>query len=482
MMINSIEKDFTGRLTMWGINCSFAFSIGFLLAIRPVESETETFVNKCRTFKGNFDSLDWVYGKSFADLDYAFHPSAEQGPACFFRGTLMLVIDIVLQATNAKNPDGEYLFDYIDLQGFTAIDFTGKAVDAVFLPKAVLVKTPGRNRKIEWMHYDDYSKAFDTEVEGTPCKLVFSTFVDRDDFDLETNSLGAIHSIIRLIFPERQDLSMIEHCWEAVCAFLAFCVGQLNVTTLSVGLWDQKNPDKLDLFGNIDCIINSDKVDDIQSIYPTTYRFPVSILGEKVGQLFQLLNDKTRKPVLGFLRKTNSDIAVDRNKIRELCTACETEFDYRKEELSDSEINALVNALRTTVKQYKIDHPDAIAKDEYGYISSSISAISKPARKKILCIHKKYKDFVDSHFAGFTMFTPNDHPNVSDKQTEEDIGWLTKTRNSITHSAGVIDTEIPNYIFARLKVSVLCSILERASYSLEEIREIIDQYFSGIIF
>ncbi len=323
-MEKSINPDFSGNLIIWDIPCTFSFSKGYSLLIKPFESEKDTFIQKCKEFNGNFNGLDWIHGKSFFEYDYAFHPADEQGLGSYYRGTLTLVIDIVLQAFNPKGHEGNYLYDYIDLQGFRAIDFSGRTVDAVFPPKAVVEKTYGKDRKIEWKHYNDYAKEFDTEIEGEPCKLFFTTAIDRDYIDKDTNSLGTIYSIVRLEFDDRQDISMIEPCWQAVCTFLAFCTGQFNVTNLSIGLWDaKKGPGKLDLFGNIDCIINCDEVEDIRSIYPSYYRLPISILGEKVGTLFHLLSDKEAKPVLGFLRKTNTDITIDRNKIRDLCTAFE---------------------------------------------------------------------------------------------------------------------------------------------------------------
>lgn len=482
-MEKSINPDFSGNLIIWDIPCTFSFSKGYSLLIKPFESETDTFIQKCKELNGNFNGLDWIHGKSVFEYDYAFHPADEQGHGSYYRGTLTLIIDIVLQAFNPKGHEGNYLYDYIDLQGFRAIDFSGRAVDAVFPPKAVVEKTYGKDRKIEWKHYNDYAKEFDTEIKGKPCKLFFTTAIDRDYIDKDTNSLGTIYSIVRLEFDDRQDISMIEPCWQAVCTFLAFCTGQFNVTNLSIGLWDaKKGPGKLDLFGNIDCIINCDEVEDIRSIYPSYYRLPISILGEKVGTLFHLLSDKEAKPVLGFLRKTNTDITIDRNKIRDLCTAFEREFDLRSEELSDSNVVALVSNLQDTVKQFRQDHPTAIDDDEYNYISSSISVISRPARKKIICIHNRYKHTVDKHILDYRLFSPDTPPNTSDEQTEKDIGWLVKTRNSITHSAGIVDNEIPNLIFSRLKVSLLCSVLERASYSREEIKEIMNSYFKGTVY
>ena len=58
---------------------------------------------------------------------------------------------IILQTSNSKGFDGQYLYDYKDLKGFTAIDFTGNAVDAVFSPKVAIKKDDIVDNRIEWL-------------------------------------------------------------------------------------------------------------------------------------------------------------------------------------------------------------------------------------------------------------------------------------------------------------------------------------------
>lgn len=480
MIVNQIEKGFSGFLSIWSIKCTFVFSEGCFLEIRPIASEAESFRNKCYERKGNFDSIGWIHGQSTREYDIAFFSSEKQGPLCYYKGTLTLVISIVLRACNIKGFDGNYLYPFKDLQGFNAIDFLGNPVDAIFPPKAAIKKSTIKDRRIEWLPYVEYAKEFETIIRGVACKLIFTILVDREDLDLECASLGTIRSIIRLEFSERQNLSMIEPCWQAVCTFLSFCVGQNNVTNLNIGLWDEeRTPGMADYFGNIACSINCDQVEDIRTLYPAYYRFQINSLGEKVGSLFQLLNDVEKRPILGFLPRTNSDRAVDRNKIRELCTALEVEYDYRKDELSDPQINALVAQLKETVKQFRQKSSGKIDDNENSYINSSISAISRPARKKILCIYYRYKTIIDEYPMRFRLSPIMYQVNTSDEATEKDIGWIVKIRNSITHSTGITDFTIPNAIYARLTIAVFCSCLERSGYSIEEIADIIECYFNG---
>ena len=63
-MEKSINPDFSGNLIIWDIPCTFSFSKGYSLLIKPFESEKDTFIQKCKEFNGNFNGLDWIHGKS----------------------------------------------------------------------------------------------------------------------------------------------------------------------------------------------------------------------------------------------------------------------------------------------------------------------------------------------------------------------------------------------------------------------------------
>mgnify|MGYP007083639567 FL=1 len=69
--------------------------------------------------------------------------------------------------------------------------------------------------------------------------------------------------------------------------------------------------------------------------------------------------------------------------------------------------------------------------------------------------------------------------NFSEDKTRDDIKWLVKLRNSITHSSAFTEQDIPNAIYSRLRVAVYCSVFTRAGYSSAEIAAIVNAYFNG---
>jgi hypothetical protein len=473
-MLNTIKDSFAGHLTIFGIDCFFAFSDGYSLKIIPKTEDIELLNAKCKERAYNFDSLGWIQAVDDWGHDVAFLLSERQMPMCYHKNTLALITDIILQTSNHKGFDRRHLYDYKDLKGFTAIDFTGNAVNAVFSPKVAIKKNGIADNRIEWLPVVEYAKSFSTELNGAKCNLLFTVIIDRHDISADITDLGELHSVVRLEFNERQDLSMLETCWQAVCTLLTFCVGQYNVTDVRVGLWDVKK--KLGITGfesPIHCKINSDKVEGVDYRYPALYHFQADYFGDKLGSLFKLLNHKGTNPILSFLPRTNIDNSVDRNKIRDLCTALEVEFDYRKENIADHAVAVLVDKLKATVKDFKKENPDVLDETKYDYIYGSLGHISSPAKEKLWLVYSKYATIIDEEIK-WAMVTP---VNCTELQTQKDISWLVKLRNNITHSVGFTESEIPNIIYARLKIAVYCSVLERSGYSLQEISEVMKKYF-----
>lgn len=216
-------------------------------------------------------------------------------------------------------------------------------------------------------------------------------------------------------------------------------------------------------------------MEGIQFLYPAYYRFQANYLGDKTGCLFKRLNGKDTRPILSFLQQTNIDINVDRNKVKDLCTALEVEYEYRKAEFTDSGVAAVVSKLGKVVKDYKKENPGVLDADTYSYIHSSLKLISLPAKEKLWRIYSKYKEIIEDELRWAMMSFP--HINFSESQTIADIGWIVKARNAITHTAGFADADIPNNIFFRLEIAVYCSILERSGYPLKEIAVIMKEYF-----
>jgi len=464
----------SGFMKFFDIECFFAFSKGYLLEITTSKEKTEEFKTKCKE-RGNFDALGWVYGVDNRQNDVAFLLTEQQGPLCYYKGTVSLIVDAVVHTNNTILKDV-----HRDLRGFSAIDFSGEPVNSVFSPKEIFGNDKRFNRTgIEWLLPEDYAKSFNTEIQGKKCIISFAVIVDRSDLDPDKLSLGSLNSFIRLEFEERQDMSFIIKCWESVCSFLSFCVGSFNVTDLDVGLWDESQKvGLLDIRGPICCCINHEEVESVHFEHSPYYRFQVCYLDEKVGALFSLLNDEKNKPVLKFLPKTKTDIAIDRNKIRELCTSLEVEYDYNKRKFSYNKLDNLVESLKGTVKQYKKEHIGEIEDNEYSYIFGSLNHISCSARRKIILLYERYcsiiKEVIEKNY-----ILESEKVDLSIAQTEKDIGWIVTTRNNLTHNTGVNEDLIPNAIFFRLKLVVYCSILERSGYPLEEIESILYLYASG---
>lgn len=473
ILTNTTKSNIVGRLSIFEIDCSFALLDGYSLKIIPNPEDVALFESKCKEIAHEFHSLGWIHGVDDWGWDVAFLLSEQQIPACYHDKTLTLISDVVLRTLNSKDIGGEYIHNYRDLKGFTAIDFTGNAVDAIFSPKLAIKTGHAANGRLEWLSPKEYTKSFSTILNAIECNLIFTVIVDRQFLSMDTTNLGKLYSVIRLEFSERQDIAMMETCWQAVCTLLTFCLGAQNITDTHVGLWDEAQ-----LVGTapsnapITCKINTEKIEGVQYQHPSNYRFQVDYFGEKLGILFKLLNCEKTRPILYFLPETNTDTYVTRNKIRDLCTSLEVEFDYLGEKVTNQIVADLVDQLKKHVKDFRKNNPDLLEESTYTYIFSSLGHISLPAKEKLWCVYKRYATIID-HEIMQTMLSID----CTESQTREDIAWLVKLRNNITHSVGLTMSQIPNAIYSRLKLAVFCSILERAGYTLIEISNIMSKYF-----
>lgn len=336
------SENFKGFLIIWGIKCTFSFVNGYSLEIRPDSSVEESFRVKCEEFHENFDKLDWIYGTNTWGENVSFRPSAQQGPFSYFKGMLSLIIDIFLIGYDSDSL--EKIADIPILEKFNAIDFCGDSVDSVFSPKYVLKRDPCGRDKIEWYPVTECAKTFKSTICGFPCTIIFTVFVDRKDCTYDTTSLGKLQSILRIEFETPQSISLIEECWQATCYFLSFCTGHFNVTDLEVSLWDKET--SIGIYGapgTVKCQINSEKVENIEFQGIPYNRFQVDWLGERVGQLFELIGYVGSRPRLGFLPRTNVDFNVDSHKIRDICTAFEVEYEFRSDEFESTNAEELTS-------------------------------------------------------------------------------------------------------------------------------------------
>lgn len=476
--MNTIKNTFAGRLAIFEIDCFFSFSDGYSLKIIPKKEDIDLFRSKYKQHVDSLGSFGWIYGIDDWGYDVAFLLSECQPLVVFHENCLTLIVDIILRTLNPKDAKGKYPYDYNDLQGFSAIDFTGNAVNAIFHPKIAIKRDNIVDNCIEWLPPQAYAKVFSTTLNGIKCNLIFTVVIERDDLSFDTIDLGKLYSVLRLEFDERQSVSMIEPCWQAVCTLLAFCVGQYNITDTNVGLWDKKQPIGIASFeSQIACTINTDKVEGVEIKYPAFYRFQIDYLGEKLGNLFELLNCKNTRPVLDFLPRTNIDSGVDKNKIRELCTALEVEFDYLNEETDNSAVTMLIDNLKRQVKTFRKERPNILDDNTYDYIYGTLKHISLPAKEKLWRVYRRYAAIIESEIKQSTIVAIN----CNEPQTLKDIGWLVTLRNNITHSTKFTGSEIPNAIYARLKIAAYCSVFERSGYSLEEISDIIKRFFGRIV-
>lgn len=170
------------------------------------------------------------------------------------------------------------------------------------------------------------------------------------------------------------------------------------MANLQISLWDTGN--RVGIFnwpGMIDCRVNSGEDDNIQFCGIPYNRLQIDWLGDKTGQLFKLIGDENSRPVLSFLPKKNVERLIDRNKIRDLCTAFEVEYDARKAEFPDK-TGEIVHILKDAVKKYKREKPNALDERTYNYVHGTLKHISLPASEKVWRIYARYGGIIAERY------------------------------------------------------------------------------------
>ena len=110
------------------------------------------------------------------------------------------------------------------------------------------------------------------------------------------------------------------------------------------------------------------------------------------------------------------------------------------------------------------------------YVHGTLNHISLPASEKAWRIYARYSSIIAE---GYKQYFCDKPINLSESETQKNIGWIIKVRNNITHSSGVPEQLIPNAIYTRLRIALYCSVLERSDYSIPEIESIMQSYFTG---
>lgn len=197
--------------------------------------------------------------------------------------------------------------------------------------------------------------------------------------------------------------------------------------------------------------------------------YHINICFEEIEQhlptlLTTLYHVQDKKPalILGFLPETDNDLFyITNSKIRNLCSALESEISQRKD-IKKSK-NDLITDLKKRalhlVKEFRKENP-GLTDDQCSLIQGSIGNWSLPLSDKLCALLHLFDDEM--------LLLSRDEQEVSDV----DIVEFVKYRNSITHgNHNTITQQIAKTAFYLQGLVYLC-ILERIGMTRDEIKQL----------
>ena len=483
-MLNNFSCVLIGNVKIQDCNCNFVLFKNNLLKIHPAPKDYDTVYKAL--FSEDTDNLNvihWIYGTNIDNQYIAFKLPDYLSDMDTFCKTITISVSYFLTSNTPFNMSCENPYQ------FDKIIFSGKAVDLIYpldqfvnivsfgnnniclclpsdqIKENVSLKNNGQNIYI----YTDtkYYEFFKSNIKKNDCTLLFSISPCLNLIEKSTLT-KSYSSILEISFDKLQDTSMGETCYQAVCNFLAFCIGKLNIFDLQITLCNSTSCNNANLY------INSNTEGIQLSVSTTKPFFQISDLGKKAGDLFKTIANEDTCPILSFMPKNDGDLVLDTMKLRELCSALELEFNYSKQTFEHIHlIDSLIKNLKSTVDCYKKDNFNAFSKKTYDHIYSTIDHISFAAADKFKMIYSRYKEYINKLFS--ELYWGEDF-DFSDDTTNENIDSIVKLRNSVTHSKLTNNECINNAIYDRLKWAFLCSVLARSGYSNEDIKAAINNF------
>lgn len=371
----------------------------------------------------------------------------------------------------------------LDLSFFDAITFSGESVNLAYNPKFAvepddkwfekLKATPGAV-DITIKPFEEYTKTFDMVMAGVSAKLTYSVVAKTDHMNLTNNNLGALNSLIRVTFDEKQPLEMIQKCYVQLLHFLQFLLGRQNVgfnvslqqkiKNMSPAARQLHGDEDLELFSKVAEVFISDGYEDYCNIR-VDHTIQLSHLGKDLPKLLNLFAENGKRPFLQMLPLTNNRVGtISYTDVGDICTSLEIEYNLKGYTTpQDCVREGLIEKLKETVKAFRneVKITDTALWDS---ANNSVKYINLPLKERIIYLWEASLDEIE-------IIDDN-----KKQKLKEDIATFIKMRNNITHT-GKIEWPENHTVYITLLRTLYFSILVRAGFSSKDAKNIARQKF-----
>lgn len=467
-MTKGIANCFCGVLDLLesGKDFDSHFSVdGNVVTIMPLKKEAYHKVSELSYNDGSNERDHWIYGYAEDNsaiailqntyLKHRFSTEINLSAAKFF--SPLIIKGSTSKITNVKT--------------FDVIEFYGGIMDKLHAPD-LAVKSDFNNRVIKFTDPTSYTSKYDITLDKIHLQVVYTIkTLNSKEIGSVPDLKDSIHSVLRFEFDTPQSLDALQKYYFYAMNLFQFCTGRLNVYT-EIRLYNKQSGDPIfvkliDGFSNF-----------ANDVINYAHVIQLKVLGEKLPELLQLLNDEDEMPYLLFLPSRNENAnKVFYTDMNDLCVAFEREYSKQENEISEDKKKAareLSERLTKDIDSFE-NCPDDVKRKAKNIINAQLKAFSPSLKEKILFLFKKYykelksiTEIENHNVYGITEF-------YTDDVFEKMIGQFIEIRNKASHAGVQWNDGIK--IFPHLKILVYCSILGRAGFTAVEISSMLGSLF-----
>lgn len=350
-----------------------------------------------------------------------------------------------------------------NIKTFDVIEFYGGIMDKLHTP-ALAIESDFNSGLIKYKDSTRYTSEYEVTLDEIHFRIVYTI---KTTNSIETGEVpdlrNSTHSVLRFEFDSPQLLDVIQKYYSYAMNLFQFCTGRLNVHT-EIRLY-KKQSDVPIFVKLIDGFPNF--ADDVINF---TQVIRLNFLGEKLPNLFQLLNDEDEMPYLLFLPSRNENAnKILYTDVNDLCVAFEREYIKQENEISEDKKNAARELSEKLTKDIdSVENcPDDVKRKAKNILNAQLKAFSPSLKEKILFFYEKYSKELKS----ITEIENHDEYGIAKFYTDDDfkkmIGKFIEIRNRASHAG--VQWNGGEKIFLHLKILVYYSVLERAGFSVKEI-------------
>ena len=470
-MKKEIPENFIGYLDLQGqgnskYDCFFSVN-EYKVSIVPKDDDAKLYISTILNARTSSKTLNkWIFGEIPLGGKVAFYARELFADRLLPQeGTLHFYASIILKGDSD-----------VDISTFEKIEFFGGIVNILYSPSKA-EKSFGEPGSTGIRPSKDYTKEFNICIDNENIDVRFSITVITSSGRNRITDRSKSYSTLSFAFATPKTLDDLLKYYTYARTIFSFLTFTANVsfgtsifTSVDRMYVTAERERTISRHVSIDTKINDGFVDySNDTLDSWTKVIDIEKLTPNISRLFEVLYYE----YLLFLPKQNKDqYIIYHHNVVDICSCLEREFKNLSNMLPATEQNILddAKALHKDIKELinKKSCDDKV-KDKALALISNLRKFQPSLKEKVMVVYTKFYNVMD--------FVANISVNFPDGSFESKIGVFNKLRNNTAHDGEIILGDNVS-IYKHLILLVYISILHRAGYDDEAIKQILEIPFN----